>query len=273
MAGLHCWHPTWSCSAPLGTKINYKICASVRIDINTCTLYNSQVRNENQIGTPPPTPPPECDSTQVTLPPESQPSSPTLTPPRIPSRFMTTAAVDDVAAASKKRKVAFTDCCGVSSSANQGSDASDVDESEFSIEETMRGFTDDSVSSDVDYLRCVRRCLLDNMDIPPGRKPCQTHYSRWLLRRDKLNQEARHTYVRNNVATNNEEDMRRAIQQENDNNTQRYTRPNVMFDAWCCVGGATRPSFPAAQLMERYPSLKEKIASLREVMNVRLLSI
>ena len=205
MAGWHCWHPTWSCLSPLGTKINYKICAFVRSDINTCTLYNSQVRNENQIATPPPTPPPECGSTQVTLPPESQPSSPTLTPLRIPSRFMTTALADDVVAASKKRKVAFTDCCGVSSSANQGSDASDVDESEFSIEETMRGFSDDSVCSNINYLRYVRRCLLDNMDIPPGRKPSQTHYSVWLLRRDQLNKEARRTYMRDNVVTNNEE--------------------------------------------------------------------
>ena len=135
----------------------------------------------------------------------------------------------------------------------------------------MRGFSDDSVSSDINYLRCIHRCLLDNMDIPPGRKPSQTHNSLWLLRRERLNQEARRTYVRDNVITNNEEEIRRAIQEEKDNNTLRYTRPNVMYDAWCCVGDATRPCFPAAELMERYPSLKTKIASVRELMNVWLM--
>ena len=63
--------------------------------------------------------------------------------------------------------------------------------------------------------------------------------------------------MRDNVETNNKE-MHRAIEEEKDNSTLRYTRPNVMYDAWCCVGGVTKPCFLAAELVKRYPSLKKR---------------
>ena len=130
------------------------------------------------------------------------------------------------------------DCVNVGTESD-AEEESDIDESNFSIGEVIDKFDESSISGDWDYLRCVRRCLVDNLDTAPGCKPTPVDLSRWLLRRDKLNKKP-------------------------------YTRPDVVYDAWSCVLGRCRPNFPASVLIKTYPSLRQKIDYLRDSMGVRL---
>jgi hypothetical protein len=123
--------------------------------------------------------------------------------------------------------------------ADEESDASDI-EGSFTVGDIEGSFTNESVKSDSDYLRCVRRCLMENLNMS---SPNEVDLSRWLVRRDNLERK------------------------------RDYLKADVMFDAWSCVLGKCRPVFPVATLLAKYPRLKQKIVWLRKAMNVRMRTV
>ena len=143
-------------------------------------------------------------------------------------------------------------------------DDSDVEESSFYAGNLEDSFTKESISNDPNYLRMVRRCLVDNFYAME--RPTPALYEQFLNHRQKLRDKALKKMISNEygvVSAQFAEEVMTNLKSEN-----VYAEPDVNYDAWCCVTARCRSLFNSKLLIQKYPSLKEKIKYLRAAMNI-----
>ena len=143
---------------------------------------------------------------------------------------------------------------------------SDDEEIDFTIGEATSRFTRDSISHDIDYLRCVRRVLTENLQIQ-GKAKVQD-YQHFLLKREKTMQAARTAYIKKHFGECSIDTKSKVLDDLKTNNAEVYVEPDILFDAWMIVNYTPRTIFPTNAFFKRYPSLNKKVAQLRESMNI-----
>ena len=151
-------------------------------------------------------------------------------------------------------------------------DESDIEESTIDTHSLTQSFTTKSVSSDPQYLRVVRRVIVDNLQVPGLVTPDPTHYANFLMRRENKLKAARTRYLRRHYAGESLEKRTARLQQLMDDKEDVYQDADVLFDAWSVVTGLCRSIFRPHDLFRRYPSLIRRVKRLREQMEIRLQS-
>ena len=149
-------------------------------------------------------------------------------------------------------------------------DASDLEECTLDTHSLTMMFTKESVSSDPQYLRVVRRVIEDNLQIPGLVTPNPTHYANFLRLRENKLKAARTSYLRRHYAGQSLQKRSIRLQQLIDDKEEVYDDADVLFDAWSVVTGQCRSIFHPHKLFRRYPSLINRVKRLREQMKITL---
>ena len=127
--------------------------------------------------------------------------------------------------------------------ASDADDESDLEESTLDTHSLTLSFTTKSVSSDHRYLRVVRRCIEDNLQIPGMVTPNPMHYANFITQRENKMKAARTSYLRKYYAGESLEKRTQRLQQLIDDQEEVYMDADVLFDAWTVVTGQCRSIF------------------------------
>ena len=114
---------------------------------------------------------------------------------------------------------------------------------------------------------------MDNLSVPPGTTPNDTHVASFHRQRDNKLQNSRVKYLRKYYPNASLQERRNIMDQLKESNYDYYEQADVLYDSWSAVTGKCRSIFPVEKLFQRYPSLKNKVKKLRQLMGIRVLSV